>query len=128
VKVLLDTHAFLWWLDGDKKLPISIRKIISNPTNEIYISAASAWEVATKYRIGKLPQASAVANNFAQCILDQEFIALPISVSHAVEAGLMKSLHRDPFDRMLIAQSKLEKLHLASNEAEFDAFEVKRVW
>ena len=128
MKVLLDTHAFLWWLDGDKRLPVKIRKLLADVHNEILVSAASAWEVTTKYRIGKLPNAELIAKQFSQCIADQGFTSLSISTRHAEHAGLLSGTHRDPFDRMLIAQSVTERVSLVSNEEIFDAYGVERLW
>lgn len=128
MQLLLDTHAFLWWLDGDKSLPLSIQTLLEEESNTVFISAASAWEVTTKHRIGKLPGAEAVARAFGECIVNQGFVGLPISIEHAERAGIMKGEHRDPFDRMLISQSLIEKIPIVSNEGIFDAFGVERVW
>lgn len=128
MKLLLDTHAFLWWLDGDKKLPPRVRKVLADDANDIFISAASAWEVTTKFRIGKLPQAEEVARQFGKCIIEQGFTALPISIQHAEHAGLLIGEHRDPFDRMLIAQAFIDRLTLITNEAIFTAFQVETFW
>ena len=128
MRLLLDTHAFLWWLDGDKRLPVRVRKILTDDRNEILVSAASAWEVATKFRLGKLPQAEVVAKQFSQCITDQGFTSLSISTRHAEQAGLLLGHHRDPFDRMLIAQSLFERVGLVSNEELFNQYGVERVW
>ena len=126
--LLLDTHAFLWWLAGDRKLPRRAREAISDPDEEVIVSAASAWEIATKYRIGKLPGASVIVNDLVGAIASQSFTALPITVVHAQRAGMLIGDHRDPFDRMLIAQARSEDLILVSNEELFDAFGVTRLW
>ena len=126
--LLLDTHAFLWWLAGDRKLPRRVRDAIADPDEEVIVSAVSAWEITTKYRIGKLPGASAIVNDIAGEIASQSFTALPITVVHAQRAGLLVGDHRDPFDRMLIAQARSEDLILVSNEELFDAFGVTRLW
>jgi PIN domain nuclease of toxin-antitoxin system len=128
VALLLDTHAFLWWLAGDRKLPRRVRDAIADPDEEVIVSAVSAWEITTKYRIGKLPGASAIVNDIAGEIASQSFTALPITVVHAQRAGLLVGDHRDPFDRMLIAQARSEDLILVSNEELFDAFGVTRLW
>jgi PIN domain nuclease of toxin-antitoxin system len=102
--------------------------VLSSFANEVFVSAASAWEIATKYRLGKLPDASLLAGKIP-AILDQlGFQALPISVEHAERAGALPGEHRDPFDRMLIAQSQAENLPLVSNEKRFDAFGIRRIW
>jgi PIN domain nuclease of toxin-antitoxin system len=128
VKALLDTHALLWWLDGDERLSAAAREWISEPSHGVLVSAASAWEIATKVRIGKLPGAVEVAENFHACLLEQGFTPLAISVDHALRAGSLPGPHRDPFDRMLMAQAQAENVPLVSNEAVFDGYGVRRIW
>jgi PIN domain nuclease of toxin-antitoxin system len=128
VALLLDTHTFLWWLAGDRKLPRRARAAIANVEEEVFVSAASAWEIATKYRIGKLPGASAIVNDIAGAIASQSFMQLPVTVVHAQRAGALVGDHRDPFDRMLIAQARSNDLILVSNETLFDAFGITRLW
>lgn len=126
--LLLDTHALLWWLDGNHNLSRPARQAIGEAHRLVFVSAASAWEIATKVRIGKLPGAVYVAENLAQILEDQAFRQLPMGVEHARRAGLLPGAHRDPFDRMLIAQAQLEGLVLVSNESLFDRFGVQRLW
>lgn len=128
MKLLLDTHALIWWLAGDDALSIPARQAIADEANAVAVSAASAMEVATKFRIGKLAQAALLAQNFEAIIADQGFVELPITVHHARLAGEMKIDHKDPFDRLLIAQAQAEDVVLVSNEALFDGFAVKRLW
>ena len=128
MKLLLDTHALIWWLLGDEALSRRAREAIADEANEVAISAASAMEVATKFRIGKLPEAALLAQDFEAIIADQGFAELPISVHHARLAGEMNIPHKDPFDRLLIAQALAEDMMLVSNEALFDSFAVKRLW
>jgi PIN domain nuclease of toxin-antitoxin system len=128
MKLLLDTHALIWWLAGDKSLTAEVREILSDETNEIYVSAASAMEISTKHRLGKLPEASLLATNLGEYVAEQGFCELPLSIAHAAMAGNLQIAHRDPFDRFLIAQSLVESIPLASNEAIFDGFGVNRVW
>jgi PIN domain nuclease of toxin-antitoxin system len=128
VRLLLDTHALLWWLDGDERLSKAARQAIADPKATIFVSAASAWEIATKVRIGKLPGAIEVADRLSSILADQSFKPLAIGIEHARRAGLMPGEHRDPFDRMLIAQAQIELLCLVSNETCFDSFGIKRLW
>lgn len=128
MRLLLDTHAFLWWLAGDARLSKKAREAIASGANQTYVSAASAWEITTKYRIGKLDQAALVANDVRAAIASQQFSELAITVDHAQRAGALPGVHADPFDRMLIAQAMLENLALVSNEVRFDAFAIKRLW
>lgn len=128
MRLLLDTHAFLWWLAGDRRLSRRARTLIGDDDNLVFVSAASAWEIATKVRIGKLPGAVHIADDIAEIVLSQAFHPLAVSVIHAQRAGLLPGDHRDPFDRMLIAQAHVEHLTLVSNEKLFDAYGVLRSW
>jgi PIN domain nuclease of toxin-antitoxin system len=128
VRLLLDTHALIWWLAGDPSLSAGAKAAIGDPENEVFVSAASAWEIATKYRIGRLPQAAALAMNVSGALASQGFIELPITVMHGQAAGSLPGPHRDPFDRMLIAQATLVDLVLVSNEVVFDRYAVRRLW
>ncbi len=125
---LLDTHTFLWWLSGNHKLSLKAREAISNLENEIFVSSASAWEIATKYRVGKLSVAEPIANNIHGHILSQGFKELEITVDDGQKAGLLVGIHRDPFDRMLIAQSQSRNLTLVSDDSKFRQFDVKLFW
>ena len=128
LRLLLDTHALIWWLAGDEALSRSAQAAIADEANGIAVSAASAMEVATKYRIGKLPNAALLARNFETIIADQGFDELPITVHHARVAGEMKIEHKDPFDRLLIAQAQAEDMVLVSKEMLFDDFAINRLW
>ena len=128
LRLLLDTHALIWWLAGDNALSSRAQEAIADEANSIAISAASAIEVATKYRIGKLPNAALLARDFELIVADQGFDELPITVHHARVAGEMKIEHKDPFDRLLIAQAQAEDMVLVSNEALFDNFAINRLW
>ena len=128
MRLLLDTHALIWWLAGDEALPLRARAAIGDMANSVAVSAASAMEIATKVRIGKLPDAMLLAQDFDAIIAAQGFDELPISVRHARLAGEMNITHKDPFDRLLIAQALSEDMVLVSNEQLFDGFAVKRLW
>ncbi len=128
LKLLLDTHALIWWLAGDETLSCLAREAIGDEANSIAVSAASAMEVATKFRIGKLPDAALLAQDFEAIVANQGFAELAITVRHARMAGEMNIAHKDPFDRLLIAQAQAEDMVLVSNEALFDGFAVKRIW
>ena len=128
MRVLLDTHTFLWWLDGDRRLSARGRRLIADAATEVFVSAASAWEIAIKAAAGKLPGALDVAEDVAGCMESQGFRPLDITVPHAQRAGNLPPLHRDPFDRMLVAQALVEGLPLLSNDAAFDAYTVRRIW
>jgi PIN domain nuclease of toxin-antitoxin system len=128
MRLLLDTHALLWWLDGDRRLSLKARRAMASESNAILVSAASAWEITTKARLGKLPGATEVAADVAACVAAQGFLLLDITLLHAQRAGSLASTHRDPFDRMLIAQSQIEDVALVTDDEAFDAFDVRRFW
>jgi PIN domain nuclease of toxin-antitoxin system len=128
VRALLDTHTFLWWLDGDPLLSKTAFDCIADRSSEVLVSAATAWEIATKHRIGKLPDAADVARDLVGCIRNQAFLSLSLTVAHGQRAGALSGHHRDPFDRMLIAQAIPEDCALISNDAVFDRYGVIRLW
>lgn len=128
MKLLLDTHAFLWWLVDSDRLAAKAKALIADPANEVVVSAASVWEVTTKHRIGKLADVSDIVHRLPEVIAAEGFGFLPISVHHAARAGLLPGPHRDPFDRMLISQAITDDLVLVSVEALFDQFGVRRMW
>lgn len=126
--MLLDTHTLLWWLDGDRRLSLKARRAIRDESNTILVSAASAWEITTKARLGKLPRALDVAADVTGCVAGQGFSALDITMLHAQRAGGLAGEHRDPFDRMLIAQAQLEDVAVVSDDEVFDRYGVRRFW
>lgn len=128
MNLLLDTHALIWWLAGDEALGAEARAMIEDEANQIFVSAASAMEISTKHRLGKLPKAGVLATNLPEFLSDQGFVEMPISIAHATMAGNLQIAHKDPFDRFLIAQALVENCPLASNEALFDSFGVNRIW
>lgn len=128
MKLLLDTHALLWWLGGDKQLSRNARQAIGDEGNAAHVSAASAWEIATKVRIGKLPEAEEIVAVLPEFIVQQQFTPLDVTVAHALRAGTLSGPHRDPFDRMLIAQALAENMTVVSNDKIFDRYAVQRLW
>lgn len=123
--VLLDTHIFLWWLFNDSRLPFEIKMVIEDINNPVYVSAASVWEISTKFRIGKLPEASSVAKNVPLWITKAGFLPLAVTPEHAQLAGSWDVVHRDPFDRMLAAQAKLEGMDFATVDTAMEIFSIK---
>jgi PIN domain nuclease of toxin-antitoxin system len=128
LRVLLDTHALIWWFSDDPSLPQTVRGIIADTDNTLVVSAASAWELAIKYQQGKLRKAADLVSDFSSRIQREGFQLLPISAEHGIRAGLLPGPHKDPFDRMLIAQSQAENMPIISNEAVFEAYGVRRLW
>ncbi len=128
MRLLLDTHTLLWWLDGDRRLSRRARTAIGAAGRSVFVSAASAWEITTKARLGKLPGALEVASDVAAAVASQAFSPLDITIVHAQKAGRLPGPHRDPFDRMLVAQAQLEDLPIVSDDHVFDAYGVERLW
>jgi PIN domain nuclease of toxin-antitoxin system len=126
--VLLDTHALIWWLAGDARLARRARDAIDRNRAQVFVSAASAWEIATKVRLGKLPGAAYIAGDIGSFISKEGFQSLAVTVEHGQRAGALPGPIKDPFDRMLIAQAMLDGLHLVSIEQTFDAYGVLRLW
>ena len=128
MRVLLDTHAFLWWIADSERLSDPARTVIADELNDIVVSAASAWEIATKFRIGKLPGCEAVAVDVAGLIAGQGFEELAIGVADAERAGRLPGPHHDPFDRMLAAQALAREVPVVSADPVFDRFGIIRLW
>ncbi len=120
MKLLLDTHTFLWWLRNDKKLGTGARAAIAEPRNVVHISAASAWEIAVKRASGKLD----ARGDIRRWISDSRFIALPIEVDHAIASAELPRYHNDPFDRLLVAQARIENLALVAHDHEIAKYGV----
>jgi PIN domain nuclease of toxin-antitoxin system len=128
VSYLLDTHALLWWLFDDRRLSRQARGIIRDPENRLCVSSASAWEIATKHRLGKLASAAPLVSDFGGFMVKAGFSELTIRWAHAVRAGTWDVEHRDPFDRMLAAQAALDGLTLITADPAFVDFGIPAVW
>jgi len=128
LRLLLDTHAFIWWFEGNDALPAPARTAIGDESNDVLVSAASAWEIVTKHRLGRLRGVDALAADIPRYIASQRFERLSVTVEDAVRAGALPGPHRDPFDRMLIAQAIGHDLVVVSNETPFDSYGVQRLW
>ena len=128
MRFLLDTHALLWWLTDDPKLSPPAKTVIADEANVVLISAATAWEIATKYRLGKLDVAADAVTRFNELIEADGFEHLPVTYLHALKAAGYELEHRDPFDRMLAAQSALESATLISCDPAFKAFGTDVLW
>ena len=128
MRLLLDTHAFLWWLAGNRRLSPAARRAVDDTSNDVVVSAATAWEITTKHRVGNLPEAEAVALDVTGSIASQGFDELAITVEDAERAGRLPGTPRDPFDRMLIAQALAHNLTVVSVDAVFDGYGVSRLW
>ena len=120
-RLLLDTHALLWWLSDDAQLGEETRRAISNPRNQVYISAASTWEISIKKTIGKL----SAPDDMDAIVEDEGFDKLPITLFHGEQAGLLPEHHKDPFDRMLIAQAQSEGLIIVTNDKKIARYNIR---
>ena len=128
MKVLLDTHAVAWWLLDSGRLTRKSHAVIADPDNEIWVSSVSAFEMATKFRIGKWPNIGGLVQNFESAIKAENFLLLSINAAHAAHGGMMASPHRDPFDRLLAAQAILDGMMLVTNDPVFKVFGVEVLW
>lgn len=124
----MDTHALLWWFFDDPQLSVPARAIIADPANEILVSSASAWEIATKHRLGKLRGVEPLVVDMREWVRKARFSELAVSISHAQKAGMWPQSHRDPFDRMLAAQSAIENLTLVTQDHAFASFGIHVTW
>ncbi|PWN54706.1 PIN domain nuclease [Abyssibacter profundi] len=121
---MLDTHTFLWWLADDSRLPTGVRDRIKAPENQVFVSAATGWEISIKKALGKLEAPDEIAS-----LLDEEgFQEMPISFVHGQMAGHLPSIHRDPFDRMLVAQCQAHGLTLLTRDENIPRYEVATFW
>lgn len=118
MKVLLDTHTLLWWLAGDATLSTKARQVIASPKTTVYVSAASAWEIAIKRALGKLQ----APEDLVAALSANRFQHLPVTIEHALYAGALPRHHDDPFDRMLVAQALLEKLTIITRDTSIPAY------
>jgi PIN domain nuclease of toxin-antitoxin system len=128
VRLLLDTHTLLWWLSEQPRLSATARNAISHDDAPVIVSAASAWEICTKVRIGKRPTAFAVCEDFHAVLARNGFEPLAITVEHGRAADRLPGAHKDPFDRMLAAQALIEDVPIVTNDAAFAGFGVKVIW
>lgn len=128
MRAILDTHTFLWWLTDDPQLSPRARKVISRGDNKLFLSAASGWEMAIKAALGKL----IFPGNLRSFVLEQltvnGFDSLPVEMFHALHVSTLPVIHRDPFDRLLIAQAQLEKLPILTSDHQIGRYDVEVIW
>jgi len=128
MKLLLDTHIFLWWITDDPRLSKKARELIGDGHNTLYWSAASSWEVSIKYALGRIPLPE-VPEQFLPAEIEKNRIeSLPIIDVHAFKAGQLPPHHRDPFDRMLIAQAQVESIAILTNDRQLNHYDVEIHW
>ena len=126
--LLMDTHVFLWWITDQPRVSPTARNAISDPDNRVLLSAASGWEIAIKSALGRLELPAPPAKFIPQQMRQNSFEALPVSMYHALEVHALPAHHRDPFDRLLIAQSRSEAAPLISGDRALAAYDVEIVW
>lgn len=129
MKILLDTHSFLWWIANSKKISETARELISDSTNEIYLSAVSTWEIAIKEQLGKLSVPKPLPRFFSEQMRLNGFQFLPIELEHSCRVNSLPLIHRDPFDRLLIAQGITENLPILTIDKLIRSYkEIKTIW
>jgi PIN domain nuclease of toxin-antitoxin system len=128
VRVLLDTHTLIWAKISPVSLSRQVAEIMADPLNEIFVSAATAWEIATKVRLGKLPGADSLERDFLETMEDSGYTLLPIEAESALRAGRLIADHGDPFDRIIAAQALAMDIPVLSTDTKLDLFGVRRLW
>lgn len=126
MRLLLDTHAYFWWVRNDPKLSVRARDLIAE--GDIILSSVTALELAIKARLGKLPGAAEVLADMPAAIAEEGLAPLPVTIEHAHLAGSMPGRHRDPFDRLLAAQARIENIPLVTADPAFREFDVRILW
>ena len=127
MKLLLDTHTFIWSIEDDKRLSQKAKKVIEDPDNEIFLSIASLWEMSIKISIGKL-ELKKPYEEVISYVRKKGIEILSINFEHTLEVSKLEFHHKDPFDRLIIAQAKIENMTIVSKDILFDDYEVKRLW
>ena len=128
MKALLDTHVFLWWIMDDPQLPAHIRKVISDIGNELFFSAASCWEIAIKAQLGKIKLPAKPDIFISEQLAINEIQSMPVQSSHALHVFNLPPLHRDPFDRIIVAQAQLEKLPVITSDSLISQYNIDTIW
>jgi PIN domain nuclease of toxin-antitoxin system len=128
MRALLDTHTFLWWVHNDPRLSAQVREIIGDNSNTLYLSAASGWEIAIKAQLGKLQFSSSLDQFIAEQLRLNSIDTLPIALRHGLHVATLPPHHRDPFDRILVAQCQLEQLPMLTADAQITKYAIQTIW
>lgn len=128
MRLLLDTHSFLWFIGGDEHLSLTARALIEDATNDVFLSVASLWEMAIKISLGRLQLAQPFETFIPQQMSLNRVGVLGITISHIAKVATLPFHHRDPFDRLLIAQALVEQMPIVGRDPEFDAYGITRLW
>ncbi len=127
MQILIDTHAVIWWMLDASRLSSRAAEILRSTANRVVVSAVVAWELAIKINAGKI-QPSTLISGLQAAMAQQRFEEMPITLEHAVKAGLLPLHHRDPFDRLLVAQAQVLNLPILSADRGLDEYDVRRIW
>jgi len=128
MRALLDTHTFLWWITDDPQLPLRVRKVIGDGENRLFLSAASGWEIAIKAKLGKLQLPDNLGSFISEQLAVNAIKGLPVRMSHALHTYRLPDYHRDPFDRLLVAQAQLENLPILTSDPQIAQYPVDVIW
>ncbi|BAY99417.1 hypothetical protein NIES37_33990 [Tolypothrix tenuis PCC 7101] len=128
MRALLDTHAFIWWVTDDSQLSVTARNVIADSGNSLFLSVVSAWEIVIKNKLGKLALPEAVEQYIPTRLAMNRFESLPIQMSHVLQVASLPNIHRDPFDRILIAQSQVENLPIVTIDQQITQYAVPTIW
>jgi PIN domain nuclease of toxin-antitoxin system len=128
MRLLLDTHVFLWWNEASPKLSPRVRQLLSDPENNLYLSVASAWEMALKVQSGKLGLPAATSVYIPARLGHYGMEALPVTLEHVLAVSTLPVYHRDPFDRMLVAQGQVERLPIVTHDPQVSKYAVETIW
>ncbi len=128
MRLLLDTHAFLWWISDDPRLSQRAREAIADPQNEVYLSAANVWEIVIKVGLGRLQLPEDLEGFIAEQMRQNRFLPLAVTISHTLKVRTLPEIHKDPFDRMLVAQAQVEGLVLVSGDRWVARYPVPVLW
>ncbi|MBD2356063.1 type II toxin-antitoxin system VapC family toxin [Tolypothrix sp. FACHB-123] len=128
MRFLLDTHAFIWWVTDDSQLSVTARNVISDSSNSLFLSVVSSWEIIIKNKLGKLTLPEPVEQYIPNRLAINRFESLPIDMSHVLQVANLPNIHRDPFDRILIAQSQVEQLPIVTIDQQIIQYAVQTIW
>jgi len=128
MRILLDTHAFLWWIADSLRMSSRARELIVDRRNDLFLSAASAWEIAIKAGLGRIVLPAPIDRFLVEQLRMNRIESLPIQFVHALHVHALPPVHRDPFDRMLVAQAQVEKLSILTADEQIEAYEVDVLW
>jgi len=128
MKILLDTQCWLWMQASPDRFSPRVLELVKSPDNDLFLSAVSSWEIAIKYALGKLPLPAPPAEYVPPRMASSGVRALPVSHAHALQVAILPPHHRDPFDRLLVAQAQLERLPLLTSDRQLAAYDLEILW